>query len=138
MGSPGGKESGLPPAGATVAPHALLSPLLSPSRPPSRLLPQPVQGDWRQRVRQPDRQETRAASPQEAAGGGGAAADGMPDLDALSAGLPPGWRAMWDREHRMVYYGNLGTSVSVAATSQPPSVPALQGTGQLACACPTP
>ncbi|GLI62519.1 hypothetical protein VaNZ11_005176 [Volvox africanus] len=34
-----------------------------------------------------------------------------PDLDALSAGLPPGWRAMWDKATGDVYYGNLVTRV---------------------------
>lgn len=36
----------------------------------------------------------------------------MPDLDALSEGLPPGWRAMWDKTHRRVYFGNLDTQAS--------------------------
>ncbi|KXZ54170.1 hypothetical protein GPECTOR_5g267 [Gonium pectorale] len=34
-----------------------------------------------------------------------------PDLDALSAGLPAGWRAMWDKGSGDVYYGNLTTKV---------------------------
>ncbi len=36
-----------------------------------------------------------------------------PDLDALSAGLPPGWRAMWDKSSGDVYYGNLATKVGL-------------------------
>ncbi|EFJ43274.1 hypothetical protein VOLCADRAFT_106914 [Volvox carteri f. nagariensis] len=32
-----------------------------------------------------------------------------PDLDALSAGLPSGWRAMWDKNSGDVYYGNMTT-----------------------------
>eukprot|EP01025_Chloroclados_australasicus_P064980 TRINITY_DN8780_c0_g1_i1.p1 TRINITY_DN8780_c0_g1~~TRINITY_DN8780_c0_g1_i1.p1 ORF type:complete len:636 (-),score=116.57 TRINITY_DN8780_c0_g1_i1:399-2306(-) len=32
-----------------------------------------------------------------------------PDLEALSAELPIGWRAMWDANSERVYYGNLST-----------------------------
>lgn len=60
--------------------------------------------------------ETAATAAEEAAegeeGGAGDGAGGMPDLDLLSAGLPPGWQAMWDDTHAKVYYGNLDTSVS--------------------------
>lgn len=35
-----------------------------------------------------------------------------PDLEALTAGLPAGWRAMWDKSSGDVYYGNTGTRVS--------------------------
>lgn len=34
-----------------------------------------------------------------------------PDLEALSAGLPRGWRAMWDKSSGDVYYGNPGSRV---------------------------
>ena len=54
-----------------------------------------------------------ASAPTAAAAVAAAAAyDGMPDLDALSEGLPPGWRAMWDKTHRLAYYGHLQTKVS--------------------------
>lgn len=36
----------------------------------------------------------------------------MPDLDALSAGLPEGWRAMWDVSSCGLYYGNLVTQAT--------------------------
>jgi hypothetical protein len=38
-----------------------------------------------------------------------------PDLEALSAGLPRGWRAMWDKSSGDVYYGNPGSRVRVWA-----------------------
>lgn len=41
----------------------------------------------------------------------------MPDLDALSAGLPDGWRAMWDASSKGIYYGNLHTMVGAASSS---------------------
>lgn len=34
-----------------------------------------------------------------------------PDLDALSVGLPAGWRAMWDKGSGDIYYGNPTTKV---------------------------
>ncbi len=34
-----------------------------------------------------------------------------PDLDALSAGLPPGWKALWDKASKELYYGNPSTKV---------------------------
>lgn len=93
---------------------------------------QPVVGDWRERLKQgkPQRQRqaqgsgqpaaaaaTQAASPDAGSGGAArAAASGaehdVPDLDALSEGLPPGWRAMWDKTHRRLYFGNLATQAS--------------------------
>lgn len=38
-----------------------------------------------------------------------------PDLDRLSLGLPPGWRAMWDKGSGDIYYGNLVTKVKPLA-----------------------
>lgn len=43
-------------------------------------------------------------------------ADGKPDLDGLSKGLPAGWRAMWDKNTGDIYYGNLKTRVRAAAS----------------------
>lgn len=40
-------------------------------------------------------------------------ADGKPDLDLLTKGLPAGWRAMWDRNTGDIYYGNLKTRVRI-------------------------
>jgi hypothetical protein len=57
-------------------------------------------------------QAAASASTAAAAVAAAAAYDGMPDLDALSEGLPPGWRAMWDKTHRLAYYGHLQTKVS--------------------------
>lgn len=90
---------------------------------------QPVLGDWQERVKLAKRQKrgegaaaaAAAASAQqhaspaaaEAAEPEPAAADGgRPDLDALSEGLEPGWRAMWDKTHKRVYWGNLETQAS--------------------------
>ncbi|KAL4856864.1 hypothetical protein ACK3TF_002911 [Chlorella vulgaris] len=87
---------------------------------------QPVLGDWRHRVQQQAEPqaaqapvETAATAADEAAegeeGGAGDGAGVMPDLDLLSAGLPPGWQAMWDDAHAKVYYGNLDTSLPLTA-----------------------
>ncbi|GFR46642.1 hypothetical protein Agub_g8253, partial [Astrephomene gubernaculifera] len=52
-----------------------------------------------------------AAAAPAASGGGVLNSKTRPDLDALSAGLPAGWRAMWDKGSGDVYYGNLTTRV---------------------------
>lgn len=41
------------------------------------------------------------------------AADGKPNLELLSKGLPAGWRAMWDKTSGDIYYGSLKTRVRV-------------------------
>ena len=89
---------------------------------------QPLFGDWRQQVKRrrgdadaevPDTAAaavaTTAAAEQRstAADTSAAASAGPPDLDGLSAGLPEGWRAMWDAGHKRVYYGNLSTKASL-------------------------
>jgi len=51
-----------------------------------------------------------AAQPAEAADIG-MTADGKPNLELLSKGLPAGWRAMWDKNTGDIYYGNLKTRV---------------------------
>lgn len=38
-------------------------------------------------------------------------ADGKPNLELLSKGLPAGWRAMWDKNTGDIYYGNLKSRV---------------------------
>lgn len=45
-------------------------------------------------------------------------ADGKPDLDLLSKGLPAGWRAMWDKNTGDIYYGNLKTRVRICQAWQ--------------------
>ncbi len=95
---------------------------------------QPVVGDWRERLKQGKTQRQAQdvaapvdAGPTQAAGPGASSASGggasgtvassaghdVPDLDALSEGLPPGWRAMWDTTHRRLYFGNLATQASL-------------------------
>lgn len=95
---------------------------------------QPVVGDWRERLKQGKTQRQAQdvaapvdAGPDQAAGPGASSASGggasgtvvssaghdVPDLDALSEGLPPGWRAMWDKTHRRLYFGNLATQASL-------------------------
>lgn len=46
------------------------------------------------------------------------AADGKPNLELLSKGLPAGWRAMWDKNSGDIYYGNLKTRVRVGGKEQ--------------------
>ena len=71
---------------------------------------QPVAGDWRSKVKaaakkagapQAEKQLESTAPPK----------DGRPDLAALTAGLPAGWKAMWDKASKDVYYGNPSTKV---------------------------
>lgn len=83
-------------------------------------------GDWRERLKQGTPQQRRqaqgsgapaeAADARDAAPSASSAPSGaghnVPDLDALSEGLPPGWRAMWDKTHKRLYYGNLATQAS--------------------------
>ena len=80
-----------------------------PSPPPHLLRVQPVHGDWRQRVK-------AKGSSKKGDGGSGAAPQpsGPADLEALSVGLPKGWRAMRDKGE--VYYGNLDTKVRACST----------------------
>ena len=40
-----------------------------------------------------------------------------PDLEALSVGLPPGWKALWDKKSGEIYYGNPTTKVGKAGCS---------------------
>ena len=47
-----------------------------------------------------------------------------PDLEALSGGLPPGWKALWDKQSGEVYYGNPTTKVRKAGCCQQASVEA--------------
>lgn len=87
----------------------------------------PVFGDWRDRVRAQQQRRTPAAAAAPAHPAQPAAAPApehpfptaavptptapaVPDLAAASAGLPPGWTAMWDPASGGVYYGNLTTS----------------------------
>ncbi|GAB4822424.1 hypothetical protein N2152v2_009470 [Parachlorella kessleri] len=64
----------------------------------------PVVGDWRDKIKQakPERKRKKKAKD---------AAVESPDLDALSEGLPGGWRAMYDKGSQRVYYGNTKTQV---------------------------
>ena len=43
-------------------------------------------------------------------------ADGKPNLELLSKGLPAGWRAMWDKNTGDIYYGNLKSRVRFCLT----------------------
>ena len=69
---------------------------------------QPLAADWRAKIR------TAKAEPVEGPSTAGAAqpsASPQPDLLALSKDLPQGWKAMWDKASKEVYYGNLDTRV---------------------------
>lgn len=93
----------------------------------------PVMGDWRQQIQQrrggrgvaaeaaataASQVDTEAAEASAGGGDGGTAdaadgdAGGVPDLDALSEGLPGGWRAMWSDAHQRLYYGHLHSKAS--------------------------
>lgn len=80
---------------------------------------QPLAGDWRQRVKAAHKRErasepaaAAAAKPTRAAAAAAASPGGAaPDLAALSAGLPPGWKAVLDKASGDVYYGNPVTKV---------------------------
>jgi hypothetical protein len=72
-------------------------------------------GDWRDKIKQP-KPEKKKKKKREAAAA--AAAEG-PDLDALSEGLPDGWRAMYDKTSGQVYFGNLSTKVRMGFASSP-------------------
>lgn len=103
------------------------------ARMPSVSAVQPLAVDWRDKVKgsrkasqssasastspspaaaQPS-STTHASSPNVAAS---VTADGKPDLDLLSKGLPKGWRAMWDKNTGDIYYGNLKTRVRTSST----------------------
>lgn len=68
------------------------------------VLAQPLAVDWREKIKVRKKDEKTAdEQPSDPA------AAAKPDLKALSAGLPEGWRAMWDKSSGSVYYGNLST-----------------------------
>lgn len=91
---------------------------------------QPLAVDWRDKIkgkRKATHSSASATSPittdaqdnssADAAADNAAAsmtADGKPDLDLLTKGLPAGWRAMWDRNTGDIYYGNLKTRVRIS------------------------
>lgn len=130
--------------------------LTSTCMPPALRPLQPVVGDWQQRVKHAKRQQrldaaaaaaaaavsgaepaaaqatAAAAGSAAAAAAAGASRAGKPDLDALSEGLPSGWRAMWDATHARVYYGNIDTQASTGGRA---CVPPLH---LLACRTPPP
>ena len=91
---------------------------------------QPLAVDWREKLkanRKPSQSSASAAlaastasQPNGSASSsdvsdivGSVTADGKPNLELLSKGLPAGWRAMWDKNSGDIYYGNLKTRVRV-------------------------
>ena len=102
----------------------------------------PVMGDWRNKVKKPrvnegeiqeeeeeeeeEIREEKADDGVDAAGNGSiqekdhplvpapfdAAVPDVPDVDALSVGLPPKWKAIYDASSCGVYYGNIETQVT--------------------------
>ena len=91
---------------------------------------QPLAVDWREKLkaaRKPSQNNASAALAASAASQptgsasdidasdvvGNVTADGKPNLELLSKGLPAGWRAMWDKNSGDIYYGNLKTRVRV-------------------------
>lgn len=79
---------------------------------------QPLAGDWRDRVKGGGGAKGAVAAAVKKAAPKQAAAAPVtyvekPDLDALSAGLPPGWKALWDKTSKEIYYGCKATKVSL-------------------------
>lgn len=88
---------------------------------------QPLAVDWRQKLKgkgsqssgpaaattSPPSTTAQAASTSDLAAS--VTADGKPDLNLLSKGLPAGWRAMWDKNTGDIYYGNIKTRVRISA-----------------------
>jgi hypothetical protein len=95
----------------------------------------PVMGDWRDKIKrrsatpmsEEEKEEEKAVEKNgNGSGGGGgeinkeisiqkeaeAAAVTAPDVDALSVGLPYGWRAIYDAASGGVYYGNIETQAT--------------------------
>jgi hypothetical protein len=70
---------------------------------------QPLAVDWREKIK-----VSKGPAPKSAAAAPAPAPvkySEQPDLEALSKGLPKGWKAMWDRSSGEVYYGNPSTKV---------------------------
>lgn len=92
---------------------------------------QPLSVDWREKLKANRKASSKGAasrsSPDPASSSPAAAsaqadvtaadvsmaADGKPNLELLSKGLPDGWRAMWDKNSGDIYYGNLKSRVRV-------------------------
>jgi len=83
----------------------------------------PVMGDWRKTLAKQhksskshkhgssSKKSSKSASADKAAGGYPTNSKSRPDLESLSAGLPQGWQAMWDKKTGDIYYGNPTTKV---------------------------
>ena len=91
---------------------------------------QPLAVDWREKLKgsrkggskgaatrsPPNEDPSLPAShaiPPDSADDSSMTADGKPNLELLSKGLPAGWRAMWDKNTGDIYYGNLKSRVRV-------------------------
>ena len=74
---------------------------------------QPLAVDWREKIKAAKgrpAEAPKAAAPKAKP----VKYASKPDLDALSGGLPPGWKALWDKQSGEVYYGNPTTKVGKA------------------------
>ena len=74
---------------------------------------QPLATDWREKIK------AAKGRPADAPKAAAVRAEpkkytSKPDLEALSGGLPPGWKALWDKQSGEVYYGNPTTKVGKA------------------------
>ena len=106
---------------------------------PLRFVLQPLSVDWREKLKAnrkatsksaPSTSSPDSASPSPATASThpvatadlSMAADGKPNLELLSKGLPAGWRAMWDKNSGDIYYGNVKTRVRIGGKGreQPP------------------
>ena len=66
---------------------------------------QPLAFDWREKIKAAkgkpaEAQQAAAPKPQPVKYAS------KPDLEALSGGLPPGWKALWDKKSGEIFYGH--------------------------------
>lgn len=78
---------------------------------------QPLAMDWREKIKaakgrpaEAPKAVTPKAEPVKYAS--------KPNLEALSVGLPSGWKALWDKQSREIFYGNPTTKVGKAGRCQ--------------------
>ena len=70
---------------------------------------QPLAGNWRSKIKAAKKDGDGVSATEAPAGD--AKSSEKPDLAGLSAGLPRGWKALFDKDSGEVYYGNPKTKV---------------------------
>ena len=71
---------------------------------------QPLAMDWREKIKAAKSKPAEAPKPA-AAKPEPVKYASKPDLEALSVGLPQGWKALWDKKSSEIFYGNPTTKV---------------------------